>query len=68
MQVISEETMREEHATVIEFPSFPSIEGFQELALHRMREGPGCVRVNGLLIRDPFCPQCAGPTRAARHG
>lgn len=68
MPLITEETKRwepqgpgtppEEHALEVTFPVFPSIEGYHELALHRTREGPGCIRVNGLLIVDPFCPIC----------
>ena len=68
MKIISEETKRgeppgrgvppEEHALEVTFPVFPSIEAYHELALHRMREGPACIRVNGLLLRDPFCPTC----------
>lgn len=68
MKVISEETKRvelpgagtqpEEHAIEVTFPVFPSIEAYHELALHRTREGPGCIRVNNLLIADPFCPIC----------
>lgn len=49
----------DEHAIEIAFPVFPSIEAYHELALMRMREGPACIRVNGLLIPDPFCPECA---------
>lgn len=61
-----------EHAVEISFPIFPSVEGFQELALHRLRSGPGCIVIvtaqSRLLIRDALCPACLGPPRTARDG
>lgn len=53
------------HGNHVEYCAWPSIEAFQELAYQRMREGPGCVQVNGLLIRDPMCPACAAARKPA---
>ena len=50
--------------TIVEYVSWPSIEAYHDLGWRRMREGPGCIVVNGLLISDPLCPACNARRRS----